>query len=28
MAKELEIAETNLDDATARINEYWKKLFP
>ena len=28
MAKELEIAETTLDSAIIRINEYWRKLFP
>ena len=28
MAKELEIAETTLESAITRINEYWKKLFP
>lgn len=28
MAKELELAETNLDNAIMRINEYWEKMFP
>ena len=28
MARELEIAETKLESAVTRINEYWKNLFP